>query len=73
MRVAAYRKRMRAAGLVPKTIWVPNIKDPAFLAELDRQCQIIASSKEEREIMDWIEALQSELDLGPEYPQLGQK
>lgn len=74
-RVAAYRKRMRDQGLVPKTIWVRDKSDPDFLAEYDRQCRAIASSAEEAEVMAWIEALQADLDLGPipEYRLPGEK
>lgn len=65
-RVAAYRQRMREAGLVPKTVWVPDTKDPAFLAELERECRSIAAHEErEAEIMDWLEKAYEELDLGP--------
>ena len=72
-RVAAYRERMRAAGLVPKTIWVPNTKDPGFLAELERESRIIAASEEERSAMAGIEAAQAGVDLGPEYPLTDEK
>jgi hypothetical protein len=65
-RVAAYRKRMRAADLVPKTIWVPNTKDPRFIAEYRRQARSIAADTEqESEVMAWIERAQDGLDLGP--------
>lgn len=57
-RVAAYRQRMRAAGLVPKTIWTYNTKDPAFLAEIECQCRAIAADEAgEKEIMGWIDAV----------------
>ena len=57
---------MRDAGLVPKTIWVPNTKDPAFIAEYRRQARLIAArTAEDAEIMGWIEAVTSDLDLGP--------
>jgi hypothetical protein len=64
-RVAAYRKRMRAAGLVPKTIWVPNTKDPAFLAEYDRECRTIAASEDSRKAQEFMDGLYAENDLGP--------
>lgn len=67
-RVANYRQRMREAGLVPKTIWVPDTKDPAFVDQLKRESRIIAASEEERSVMEWIDAMQSELDLGPIPP-----
>jgi hypothetical protein len=54
-RVASYRERMRAKGLVPKTIWVPNLKDPAVLAEYQRQARAIAAHEaSEREALDFI-------------------
>lgn len=65
-RVAAYRQRMRVAGFVPKTIWVPNISDPKIRAELERECRAIAShTAQEAEIMDWIEKAYEGNDLGP--------
>jgi hypothetical protein len=65
-RVAAYRQRMRAAGLVQKTVWTYDTKDPAFIAEIDRQCRAIAADVEaEAEIMDWIERASEGVDLGP--------
>jgi hypothetical protein len=73
-RVAAYRRRMRAQGLVPKTIWVPDTSDPAFITEYARQArEIAANSESEAEIIRWIEAAQADLDLGPPYPPLPQK
>ncbi len=41
-RVAAYRNRMREAGFVARTIWVPDTSDPTFAIEYDRQCRAIA-------------------------------
>ena len=75
-RVAAYRKRMREAGLVPKTIWVPDTKDPKFIAEYDRQCRAIAARAEsEADIWEWTDALYAEHDLGgiPPYRLPGEK
>jgi hypothetical protein len=69
-RVAAYRQRMRGAGLVPKTIWVPDMKDPPFLARLDRECRLIAAAEgarasDDAEATALMEGLYAELDLGP--------
>jgi hypothetical protein len=69
-RVAAYRHRMRARGLVPRTVWVKDVNDPKFVEDYDRQCKAIAANKaEEDDVMAFIEALQADLDLGgiPEY------
>ena len=73
-RVADYRRRMRESGLVPKTIWVPDTKDPAFVAEYERQARAIAADLEgEADIMAWIEAVQADIDLGPDYRPIEKK
>lgn len=64
-RVAAYRQRMRDAGLVPRTIWVPDTRNPEFLAGLEREAHIIASAEEERSVLVWCDDMQAGLDLGP--------
>jgi hypothetical protein len=69
-RVAAYRQRMRASGLVPKIIWVPDTKDPRFVEEYRRQAKVIASDLDsERELMAFFEEAYADFDLGgiPEY------
>jgi hypothetical protein len=55
-KMAAYRARMRAQGLRPVQIWVPDTRSPEFQKEARRQSLIIAGSAHEDEIMDWIEA-----------------
>lgn len=67
-RVAAYRKRMRAAGLVPKTIWVPNLRDPKILAEYQRQAKLIGDSdRAGEEIQPWLDALAEWPEHYPDY------
>jgi hypothetical protein len=39
-RVQRHRDRMRAAGLRPIQIWVPDTRAPGFAAEYARQCRI---------------------------------
>ncbi len=41
-RMAAYRKRMRDAGLRPVQIWVPDVRSPEFIAKARRQAQSVA-------------------------------
>ena len=43
-RVRGYRARMRAAGLRPIQIWVPDTRSPAFRAEAHRQSLAVARS-----------------------------
>lgn len=54
-RMADYRRRMRAAGLRPVQIWVPDVKAPGFVEACRRQARaIVASGPEGDEIMRFI-------------------
>ena len=46
MKVRAYRERLRAQGLRPMQIWVPDVRSPAFRAEAHRQSAVVAASPE---------------------------
>jgi len=59
-RVQSHRNRLRAAGLKPIQLWVPDPKTPGFAAECRRQSLIIQSDPTEMndlvlmaEIADW--------------------
>lgn len=55
-RMAAYRRRMREAGLRPVQIWVPDLRKPEILAEYQRQARAIAESEPAGdEIMEWLD------------------
>ena len=41
-RMAGYRARMRAAGLRPVQIWVPDVRAPGFAEMCGRQARAIA-------------------------------
>lgn len=43
-RVGSYRDRLRAQGLRPVQIWVPDVRSPEFAAEAHRQSIIVAES-----------------------------
>ena len=43
-RVRAHRARLRAQGLRPIQIWVPDVRSPDFTAETHRQARLVASS-----------------------------
>jgi hypothetical protein len=43
-RVRRRRDRMRAAGLRPVQIWIPDTRAPGFAEECRRQCSRIAAS-----------------------------
>jgi hypothetical protein len=51
-----YRQRMRAAGLRPVQIWVPDTRAPDFLAICERQARAVAAGDPAGdEIMQFVE------------------
>jgi len=56
-RVKRYRDGLRAAGLRPVQIWVPDTRRPGFAEECRRQSRLLRDDPHEREILDWIEAV----------------
>jgi hypothetical protein len=61
-RMAAYRQRMRGRGLRPVQIWLPDMRDPAFLSLIARECDVIAASNVGTDV------LLKELELVHEWP-----
>jgi hypothetical protein len=57
-RTEAYRSRLRAMGLRPVQVWVPDVTRPGFAKELRRQVGLVRSQPEEDEALDFIEAAQ---------------
>jgi hypothetical protein len=55
----AYRARMRALGLKPIQIWVPDVNSPAFKEEARREARIIANSPTAAEDQAFIDAISS--------------
>ena len=55
-----YRARMRAAGLRPIQLWVPDLQAKGFAAKLRRQVAKL-DRREEAEAAEFIEAHESEL------------
>ncbi len=60
-KVRAYRERMRARGLRPIQIWVPDTRTAAFRSEAHRQSPAVARSALAREDQAYIDAI-SDLD-----------
>jgi hypothetical protein len=56
-RVRTHRDNLRAAGLRPIQIWVPDTRAPGFAEECARQSKLIAESASEKEDMDFIERI----------------
>ncbi|MBK1840754.1 antitoxin MazE family protein [Azospirillum sp. YIM B02556] len=55
-KVKAHRARLRAQGLRPLQIWVPDIRNPAFVAEARRQSLAVARSPREAEDQGFVDA-----------------
>ena len=54
-RVKRHRDKLRSEGLRPAQLWVPNTRDPDFIAECRRQSLALMNDPAETEILDWME------------------
>lgn len=61
VKVAEYRARLRAQGLRPIQIWVPDMRAPSFTTEARRQSLAVAASARAHEDQAFIDAIS---DLG---------
>lgn len=60
-RVRAHRARLRAEGLRPIQIWVPDVRAPEFAAEAHRQSALVAASPSAEADQAFIDALTTDL------------
>jgi hypothetical protein len=51
-RVQRHRETLRAAGLRPIQIWVPDTRRPGFDDECRRQCQVVAQADQADPTLD---------------------
>jgi hypothetical protein len=56
-KVQAHRKRLRAQGLRPIQIWVPDVRSPKLAAQASRQSRLVAASAHAAEDQAFIDAL----------------
>jgi hypothetical protein len=54
MRVQKHRDNLRASGLRPIQIWVPDTRRKGFAKECYRQSNLINGDPQEKEILKWI-------------------
>ncbi len=54
-RVRKHRESLRAQGLRPIQIWVPDTRKPGFAEEARRQSLAVRNDPQEKETLDWIE------------------
>jgi hypothetical protein len=59
-KVRAHRERLRAQGLRPIQIWVPDTRSARFATQASRQSKLVASSRYASEDQAFIDALSSE-------------
>jgi hypothetical protein len=57
LRVSAHRARLRAQGLRPIQIWVPDVRTPSFKAKAHAQSLAVAASLQAHEDQDFINAI----------------
>lgn len=55
-RVQKHRAALRASGLRPVQIWVPDTRRAGFAEECRRQSLALQGDAHEREMADWLEA-----------------
>lgn len=56
IKVREHRERLRAQGLRPIQIWVPDVRSPAFRAQAHRQSLATAASPHARDDQAFIDA-----------------
>jgi Protein of unknown function (DUF3018) len=59
-KVRAHRKRLRARGLRPIQVWVPDTRTAAFKAEAHRQSLAVAQSPHARQDQGFIDTISIE-------------
>jgi hypothetical protein len=59
-RVKEHRARLRAQGLRPVQIWVPDVRSVEFAAEAHRQSAAVAASDHSRDDQAFIDAISSD-------------
>lgn len=62
-RVQKRRENLRAAGLRPLQIWVPDTRRPGFAEECRRQSLVVAKAdKADQDLHDFMDAALDDLD-----------
>jgi hypothetical protein len=61
-KVRRHRERMRASGLRPVQVWVPDTRTESFRKEAHRQSLAVAKSAHARADQDFIDAISAPFD-----------
>jgi antidote-toxin recognition MazE-like antitoxin len=59
-KVRRHRDKLRAQGLRPVQIWVPDTRSPAFVAEARRQSAAVAASEHANEDQAFVDPISAE-------------
>jgi hypothetical protein len=51
-RVRKHRAKMKAMGLKPVTLWLPDTSTPEYKAQVRRECELINASKDSQIVLD---------------------
>jgi Protein of unknown function (DUF3018) len=57
IRVREHRRRLRAQGLRPVQIWVPDVRSPEFVHEAYRQAAAVAASRHANDDQAFIDSV----------------
>jgi len=55
IRVRKHREALRAAGLRPVQLWLPDTSSESFRRKCERESRLLANDPHETDILDWIE------------------
>ena len=59
-RVRKHRDKMKAAGLKPVTIWVPDVNAPGFKEQVAREIAAINASADEKVVLEELSGIEIE-------------
>src|SRR5260370_38307233 len=59
-RVQKHRDKMKAAGLKPVTIWVPDVNAPGVREQIAREIEIINNSPDEKALLEQLSNIEIE-------------
>ena len=51
-RVRRHREKMKALGLKPVTLWLPDVDSPEYKADIKRQCELINASHDSKVVLE---------------------
>lgn len=60
-KVRAHRARLRAQGLRPVQIWVPDVRVPSFIAAARKQAKAVAASRHAKADQTFVDAISGDL------------